>query len=251
VYHAKSYGHMPRTAVQHSTDINQWTVSLGMTKLLESMTQCTNPSATLDAMSLGIGHTLTFPWLGRIHRLFLRLHDTGVSVIDASAIAPTLKCLHVDCIQDKQFSLRITNLHRCSLLTHLIVSFRIGEGQTGPFAIRWVDPESESMPFVDLRVSPQVTRLQMLAHVHIIGRRPIRCPVELAASPVLSQFGVKCWGIDSSKESAIRARRLFTLYTALLRVCKTSLSLDTAWHRLVIKGPIHDPRIIPLLAYRI
>lgn len=249
IYHAEGYAHIPRNAVQHPDTIDQWTLSHGMSKLLDSMAHRTNPRLVLDIISLGIGHTLTFPWVGRIRHIALQMHDVGVSVIDVSAVVHTLRSLHVGCLRNKQFSLRITNLHRCSLLTVLELSFEVSDARPRLIPVRWVDPEPA--PLVDLRISPKITRLQLLGQVYIYSRRPIRCPVELAASSALVGFGAKCWNMASVKESAIRARCLFKLYTALLRVCKTSLSLDTAWHRLVFKGPIHDPSIIPVIAHRL
>lgn len=242
LYHARGYSHVARTATQHPEDVNRWDVSFGMSQLVKELKH-TQAAMIARAVVRGTGHTLNFPWMSQLSGLNIDVPCELVNVIDLSAVAHTLTTFSLyDCSQDPtRISLRIVNLHKCKTLKLLSLYFQ--NTQQKPLV-------PNTSPLLDLRTSPRLTALKKLTSVVIMNRNPTRFPIELAASRDFKHAGIRTANYSSMPVMARQLHALFKLYTALMRACKKSSS-NTAWHRLVLRGPLHDPSIVCRLAFRI
>lgn len=242
LYHARGYSHVARTATQHLEDVNRWDVSFGMSQLVKELKH-TQAVMVARALAQGTGHTLNFPWMSQLSGLNIDVPCELVNVIDLSAVAHTLTTFSLyDCSQDPtRISLRIVNLHKCKTLKLLNLCFQDTH----------VEPSvPKTLPLLDLRASPRLTALKKLTSVMITNRNPIRFPIELAASRNFKVAKMRTANYSSIPIMALQLHALFKLYAALLRACKNPSS-NTAWHRLVLRGPLHDPSIVCRLAFRI
>lgn len=195
----------------------------------------------IEVRSKGLGHTFTCSWLRPIESVIIALQDTGVDVIDVSAVASTLVRLWVE-IRVPIPKLRITGLHKCQKLIKLLIRGPETETET----------ESSDRPVIDALVSPKLVLLNKLRHFELDRCNVSRLPIELVSSPDWSGFRVNVNTYADADAMADRAHKLFKLYVAILRGLKhRDASPSTAWVRTVLRGPLHDPSIIVKIALRL
>lgn len=193
----------------------------------------------LEVRSKGLGHTFTCTWLRPIDNVVIALQDSGVDVIDVSAVASTLVRLWIEiCVPMPK--LRIVGLHKCQKLIKLIIE--------GPAT----ETDSSDRPVIDLLVSPKLMLLNKLRHFELGRCNVSRLPIELVSSPDWSEFRVNVDTYADADAMSDRAHKLFKLYMAILRGLKhRDASPSTAWVRTVLRGPLHDPSIIVKIALRL
>lgn len=225
------------TLVQDGNDKDRWIEDLNA---IQSKKRHARSNATMyaSAFSQGTGHTLTSQWLPDLQYVSLALRDTGVSVVDMSAAAGTLKGIWVEihCVQ----SLKITGLHKCSKLSWIGICCKDRPYEVHP----------NTRPMVNVVASTKLTLLDRLNSMEIDSRNVTRFPVELAASPALVQFGVNTRSSLAGSCLARQAHCLFKLYLATLHGLKQRYtSPNKPWIKLAFRGPLRDPSVLVEVAH--